>query len=203
HTVRLPMLFFPRCHMRQCAVFTWCYNSSESIINKCAGSHVLFTTLLLSIFKKQNERFPRTPDNYAYSFTAILLNIVFDYDKNLHHLRKGCFRMSTREKIKRGNDLRVTTRRTNRDKINAKMHTLLAAASAPRQDKRENTRFAWHGGRTATRETRKYTLYLARRTHRDKINTKMHTLLATASAPRQDKRENTHFAWHGGRTATR
>src|SRR5699024_5482653 len=147
-------------------------------------------------------RFPRTPDNYAYSFTAILLNIVFDYDKNLHHLRKGCFRMSTREKIKRGNDLRVTTRRTNHDKINSKMHTLLAAASAPRQDKRENARFAWRGEHSATRETRKCTLCLPRRALRDKINAKMHTLLAAASAPRQDKRENARFAWRGGRTTT-
>src|SRR5699024_3695445 len=100
---------------------------------------------------KQNERFPRTPDNYAYSFTAILLNILFDYDKNLHHLRKRYFRMSTREKIKRGNDLRVTTRRTNHDKINAKIHALLATASAPRQDKRENARFACHRELTATK----------------------------------------------------
>src|SRR5699024_12549085 len=105
----------------------------------------------------------RTPDNYAYSFTAILLNIVFDYDKNLHHLRKGCFRMSTREKIKRGNDLRVTTRRTNRDKINAKMHTLLAAASAQRQDKRENTHLACRSARTTTRYTPQCQTYVQRR----------------------------------------
>src|SRR5699024_8871894 len=110
-----------------------------------------FLQLCYFNFKKQNERFPRTPDNYAYSFTAILLNILFDYDKNLHHLRKGCCRMSTREKIKRGNDLRVTTRRTHRDKINTKMHALLCAADAPQQDKRENACFAWRGGRTATR----------------------------------------------------
>src|SRR5699024_4961520 len=112
-------------------------------------------------------------------------------------------RMSTREKIKRGNDLRVTTRRTNRDKINAKMHTLLAAASAPRQDKRENTRFACRGGRTATRYTRKYTRCLPRRALRDEITAKMNTLLGTSSPPRQDKRENAHFACRGGRTATR
>src|SRR5699024_8702606 len=83
------------------------------------------------------------------------------------------------------------------------MHTLLATASAPRQDKRENTHFAWHGGRTTTRYTRKCTLCLARRPHRDKINAKMHALLPAAAAPRQDKRENARFACHGGRTATR
>src|SRR5699024_12700185 len=136
----------------------------------------------------------RTPDNYAYSFTAILLNIVFDYDKNLHHLRKGCFRMSTREKIKRGNDLRVTTRRTNRDKINAKMHTLLAAASAPRQDKRENARFAWRGGHSATRYARKCTLCLPRRTDRNKINAKMHDLSATEAAAGEEKQERADHA---------
>src|SRR5699024_11739386 len=110
--------------------------------------------------------------------------------------------MSTREKIKRGNDLRVTTRRTNHDKINSKMHTLLAAASAPRQDKRENARFAWRGEHSATRETRKCTLCLPRRTHRNKINAKIHALLATESAPREDKRENARFAYHGRRSAT-
>src|SRR5699024_10153250 len=98
--------------------------------------------------------------------------------------------MSTREKIKRGNDLRVTTRRTNRDKINAKMHTLLAAAGAPRQDKRENTRFAWRGGRTATRSTLQCTLCLPRRAHRDKINAKIHAVLGPAHAPREDKHEH-------------
>src|SRR5699024_4071757 len=111
--------------------------------------------------------------------------------------------MSTREKIKRGNDLRVTTRRMNHDKINSKMHTLLAAAGAPRQDKRENARFACRGERTATRLTRKCTLCLPRRAHRDKINEKMHALLGAASTPRQDKLENSRFACHGERTATR
>src|SRR5699024_3426197 len=94
-------------------------------------------------------------------------------------------------------------RRAHRDKINAKMHALLAAASAPRQDKHENVRFACRGERTATRKTRKCKICLARRAHRDKINAKMHALQAKASAPRQEKRENLRFACHGGRTATR
>src|SRR5699024_3105595 len=94
-------------------------------------------------------------------------------------------------------------RRSHRDKINAKMHALLATAIAPRQDKRENAHFACHGGHTATRSTRKCTLGLPRRAHRDKINAKIHALLGAASAPRQDKRENTRFACRGERTATR
>src|SRR5699024_12504393 len=70
-------------------------------------------------------------------------------------------------------------RRTHRDKVNAKMHALLATADAPRQDKRENAHFACRGERTAKRKTRKCTLCLPRRTHRDKINAKIQHLLAT------------------------
>src|SRR5699024_12774831 len=93
--------------------------------------------------------------------------------------------------------------RTHRDKINAKMQTGLATADAPRQDKRENARFACRGGRTETRQTRKCSPCLPRRAHRDKINAKIHALLGAADAPRQDKPENTRFACHGECTATR
>src|SRR5699024_11882874 len=100
------------------------------------------------------------------------------------HLKKGCYRMSTREKIKRGNDLRVVM------------------AGALRQDKLETTRLECRGEHTATRQTRKFKPCLPRRAHRDKINAKMLALLATASAPRQDKRENSRFACRGERTTT-
>src|SRR5699024_11000981 len=53
HPVRLPILFLPRCHVRHCPVPTWSYNPSASLIDKYAGSHVLFTTVLLSIFLKK------------------------------------------------------------------------------------------------------------------------------------------------------
>src|SRR5699024_12703206 len=98
--------------------------------------------------------------------------------------------MSTREKVKRGNDLRVTTRRTNHDKINAKIYALLATASAPRQDKRENARFACPGGCTATRKTRKGTHGLPGQANGHEINAKLHTIRAAeieAAAERSDK----------------
>src|SRR5699024_12840304 len=51
----------------------------------------------------------------------------------------------------------------------------------------QNTRLACRGERPETRKPRKCTLCLPRRAHRDKINAKIHALLATASALPQQK----------------
>src|SRR5699024_7593772 len=94
------------------------------------------------------------------------------------------------------------TLRSSRYTKISNIHPVIVTAGAPRHYTLKNAHFAWLGACTATRQTRKCTLCLPRRAHRNKINAKMHALLATAGAPRQDKRENAHFAWRGVSTTT-